>query len=192
MTLTLRPLKQDNLDAFRRLLGSSEFGGCFCAVWTSHGDDWGKRCQDPLQPNFTITQANVAQGKHVGYLVYQGEQLVAWTGSGPKAAFPFLSVKLGSRLSDCSETTWSIGCLAVAKEFRGKGLADAIVRATIEVAQRNGARTLESYPVRPFDESRVFRGTESLYRRLGFTEIASDRDSNHEILLMKLDLGGES
>ena len=189
MKLMLEALSPSNLDVFRNLLGSKEFGGCFCAVWTSFGDDWGARCGDRSQPNFLITKKNVEDGKHVGYLVYQGTELVAWTGSGPKTAFPYLQTKLGSRLSVFTDESWSIGCLAVSESHRGKGLGDFIVKAVANRAKANGAKFLEAYPTRPFHEPRIFRGTENLYKRLGFVEAGSDRDGEHEILLMRLNLG---
>lgn len=125
MRLTLEALTPDKLNVFRDLLGSSEFGGCFCAVWTSYGDDWVERCHDKSQPNFYITKRNVEAGQHTGFLVYQKNDLIGWTGSGPKTSFPFLKTKLGSRLSEFSSKTWSVGCLAVKAAYRGKGMADA-------------------------------------------------------------------
>lgn len=101
--MRLEALTVDKLDTFRTLLGSSDFGGCFCAVWTSYGDDWVQRCKDKSQPNFFITKKNVEDGRHAGYLVYDGPDLVGWTGSGPKTEFPWLKTKLGSRLSEFSE-----------------------------------------------------------------------------------------
>ncbi len=187
--LTLEPLTAGKLDIFRELLGSDDFGGCFCAVWTSHSDDWVARCGDKAQPNFFVTKKNVEDGRHVGYLIYQGHNLVGWTGSGPKISFPFLKTKLGSRLSEFSNDTWSIGCLAVQKNFRGKGMADLIVQAVIEKARDSGAVAVEAYPVRPFHEPRVFRGTQRLYERLGFSEAGADQDGAHEVVLMKYSLG---
>lgn len=188
MRLTLESLKPEALGIFKNLLGSSEFGGCFCAVWTSHGDDWVARCQDQSQPNFFVTKKNVEEGRHVGYLVYQGVELVGWTGSGPKTDFPFLKTKLASRLSEFTRDIWSVGCLAIKEPFRGKGLADAIVNAVIDEAKAHGGKALEAYPTRPFHEPRVFRGTEKLYRRLGFIEVGAEKDDEYEILLMRFAL----
>jgi|JI6StandDraft_1071083.scaffolds.fasta_scaffold632965_1 hypothetical protein len=42
------------------------------------------------QPNCLITKKRVEAGHHVGFLVYDGDLLVGWTGSGPKTDFPFL------------------------------------------------------------------------------------------------------
>ena len=189
MKLTLQPLTSEKLDVFKALLGSKDFGGCFCAVWTSHSDDWISRCTDQTQPNFFITKRNVDEGRHVGFLVYRGTDLVGWTGSGPKTDFPFLKTKLGSRLSSFSSELWSVGCLAIAESYRGNGLADLVVQAVAEEARAKGAISLEAYPTRPFHEPRLFRGTYQLYKRLGFVETGAEKDDDYEIVLMNLPLG---
>lgn len=188
MEIFLKALTSDSLKDFRSLLGSNEFGGCFCAVWTSHGDDWEKRCKDKTQPNFFITKSDLEKGRHVGFLVYSGNDLIGWTGSGPKTSFPFLKAKLGSRISPYSTDTWSVGCLAVKKKYRGNGVSDFIVNAIIDEARANGAASVEAYPVRPFHEPRIFRGTHQLYVRLGFQECGSEKDGEHEVVLMQLPL----
>lgn len=188
MALHLEALTPAKLGVFRDLLGSSEFGGCFCAVWTHHDENWVSRCQDKAQPNFFLTQRDLQAGRHVGYLVYQGEDLVGWTGSGPKTSFPFLKTKLGSRISNFSGDVWSIGCLAVREKYRGNGISEAIVARIIEEAKKCEAVAVEAYPVRPFREPRVFRGTHSLYVRLGFSEAGFEKDGDHEVVLMSLSL----
>jgi GNAT superfamily N-acetyltransferase len=184
----LSSLTPDKLDDFRDLLGSREFGGCFCAVWTSYGEDWASRCSDQSQPNFFITGKNVKEGRHAGYLVYQDKSLIGWTGSGPKTAFPYLKSKLGSRLSDYSSDIWSVGCLAVKESYRGNGVSDLIVRAVAKEASARGASFLEAYPTRRFHEPRIFRGSYTLYQRLGFLEAGAEKDEDHEIVLMRLGL----
>jgi GNAT superfamily N-acetyltransferase len=149
----IRHLTPEKLDVFKDLLGSKDFGGCFCAVWTSYSDDWVRRCKDQTQPNFLITKRNVEEGRHVGVLVYRGTDLVGWTGSGPKTDFPFLKTKLGSRLSIFSSEIWSVGCLAIADSYRGNGLADFIIQAVAEEARAKGATHLEAYPTRPIQRS---------------------------------------
>ena len=190
--IRLATLKPTDLDVFRNLLGSTDFGGCFCAVWTSYGDDWESRCEDKAQPNYFATAAHVKEGKHVGYLVYENDKLVGWTGAGPKTSFPLLKTKLGSRLSAFTEKTWVIGCIALKTEHRGRNLSDRIVEAVIAEAISHGAEGLESFPVRPFHEPRVYRGTEGLYKRAGFKEIGADKDGDFDILLMQRKLAGST
>lgn len=147
-----------------------------------------KRCKDPTQPNFIVTKRNIEEGKHVGYFVYQGDDLVGWTGSGRKSSFPLLNTKLGSRLSESPETTWSIGCLSVLEKFRGKGISDRVVTAIIEEARKDKAKILEAYPTRPWHEPRSYRGGHQLYERMGFKEKTNERDDEFEILLMQFSL----
>jgi GNAT superfamily N-acetyltransferase len=78
--------------------------------------------------------------------------------------------------------------VAVKAEFRGKGLADQIVAAVMDLAKESRATHIEAYPVRPFHEPRIYRGTESLYRRHGFTEKTFEVDDDFQILLMSRNL----
>jgi ribosomal protein S18 acetylase RimI-like enzyme len=137
--LRFEPLTDANLGVYRALLGSSDFGGCFCAVWTSHGPDWESRCGDPAQPNYAITERDVLDGRRAGYLVYEGDALVGWTGSGPKPGFPLLASRLGSRLTRSTADIWSIGCIALAAAHRARGLSDRVVDACVELARSRGA-----------------------------------------------------
>ena len=182
--LSLQPLNPADLPAFKTLLGGDDFGGCFCAVWTAHDETWAARCQNPSQPNYDITASRVLAGDKVGYLVYLESELVAWTGAGPKAMFPFLEKKQGSRLSASTDGIWSIGCMAIKEPFRDLGLSKAIVEAVLVEARSRGARRVEAYPTRPWDEPRSYRGSEAMYRRVGFQEVAAERDGEREILLM--------
>jgi GNAT superfamily N-acetyltransferase len=188
MSVQLKPLTPTDLDAFRELLGTSDFGGCFCAVWTSNGSDWEKRCGDSSQPNYFLTKKDLNQGRHVGYLVYFEGQLVGWTGSGPKTSFPLMESKFGSRISEFSKEIWSIGCLALSAKFRGQNLAEKIVLAVIDEAKANGAKIIEAYPVRPFHEPRMYRGSYKLFQKLGFVEIAAEKDGEFDILLLQYSL----
>lgn len=185
MQVTLEPLTAARLPEFEALLGGSEFGGCFCAVWTSFGEDWGARCADPARPNLLATTRDLGSGRRVGYFVREGREVVAWTGSGPKTEFPLLATKLGSRLTPSAATTWSVGCLAVRAAHRGRGLPAAIVAAVLDEARRAGAVCVEAYPVRPFHEPRVYRGTVGVFERAGFVELGAERDGPHEIVVMR-------
>jgi GNAT superfamily N-acetyltransferase len=187
--LRLVALTPETLAQFAEFLGRSDFGGCFCAVWTAFGEDWSSRCADPTRPNLETTSKRVQRGEHVGYLVYEGQDLVAWTGAGPKQGFPLLQSKLGSRLSPMSPEVWSLGCVAIAKAARGGGLSQRVVESVIAEAKRSGARALEAYPTDPWDEPRSYRGAASTYLRLGFEQVARDPAGEGAILLLRLPLG---
>jgi len=182
------PLTPERLDAFVELLGDGAFGGCFCAVWTAFDDDWAARCADPQRPNLAETRRRVLAGEHVGFLVYDDEALVGWTGSGPKSAFPLLESKLASRLSPISDDVWSIGCIAVAASERGSGLSTRIVDAVVESARDAAAHAVEAYPTATWDEPRSYRGAATTYREAGFEEAGREHDGDDDILLLRREL----
>ena len=185
LRVTLTPLTEANFDAFASLLGRPDFGGCFCAVWTSHDAGWGARCADPERPNLEATRRDLAAGRRPGYLVHLDGELAAWTGSGPKKEFPLLRDRAGARLSDeWGDDAWCIGCLAIAETHRGRGAAARVVEAVLEEARRGGARTVEAYPTNPWDEPRSYRGAQSTYAKLGFQEAAGESVGEADILLM--------
>ncbi len=188
LPLRLQALSLDNFESFARLLGGSEFGGCFCAVWRSFDKDWVSRCQDPDKPNLELTRRNVEQGHHIGYLVFDGDGLVGWTGSGPKVEFPLLRQKLASRLSPSEPGVWSLGCIAIKEQARGRGYSGRVASSVIELARQSGARRIESYPTRPWDEPRSYRGSWRMYQRLGFEVLGEEPDGESDILLMSLSL----
>ena len=182
MKLELRPLGTDELSSFACLLGGAEFGGCFCAVWTSFDDTWVARCRDPSRPNLALTRRDVEAGRKAGFLVYHEGELIAWTGAGPKTEFPAMATRHGGRLSSMSSDTWVVGCLAIKEAWRGKGVATAIVRAILARAAEAGAMRVEAYPTRPWDEPRSYRGALAMYDKLGFEEVGSDPDGESAIV----------
>jgi GNAT superfamily N-acetyltransferase len=186
--LSLEPLVADQLDTFRDFLGRDDFGGCFCAVWTAFGDDWVPRCRDSAQPNFHETKRRVLEGQHVGFLVLDETEPVAWTGSGPKSGFPLLATKLASRLTGVTGDVWSVACIAIRADRRGSGLSRRIVELLIDRARDAGATAMEAYPTRPWDEPRSYRGSETTFEKFGFQVEGSERDGESEILLMRLEL----
>ncbi len=201
MTLTLEALGRDRFEAFADLLGREDFGGCFCAVWTAFGDDWGARCADPARPNLAETRRRVEAGDHVGFLVRDAgaptkgadgqlvaSEPIAWTGSGPRSAFPLLESRKGARLSPQADDVWCIGCIAIRADRRGGGLSARIVEAVIDEARRAGARAVEAYPTRPWDEPRSYRGALSTFERAGFQVIGSEPDGESEVLLLRRSL----
>ncbi|MEM7165759.1 MAG: GNAT family N-acetyltransferase [Planctomycetota bacterium] len=194
--LVLVPLAPDNLSAFQQLLGRTEFGGCFCAVWTHHDADWEACCNDPLQPNLARTREDVQSGRQAGFLVehrvapQESGEIIAWTGAGPKSEFPGLRSRLGARKSQHFTDTWCIGCMAIRADYRGRGVSSAIVAAVMAQARSCGATRVEAYPTDPWDEPRSYRGALSTYTRAGFREVCREADGESQIVLLQASLQG--
>jgi GNAT superfamily N-acetyltransferase len=170
--LKLVTLDNRRMGDFERLHSGKEFGGCFCAVWSSHGEDWEERCKNRWSENLQHTRTRVRKGDHVGFLAYREADgaVVGWTGAGPKSSFPLLAEKSG----ESGESSWVIACLAIPFAFRGLGYARSIIELVLEQARAAGAKSVETYPVDPPDEEDAYRGTRKLYESLGFSVTDSE------------------
>jgi GNAT superfamily N-acetyltransferase len=66
---------------------------------------------------------------------------------------------------------WVIPCVTVRPDARGRGIAQALIRAAVSYAGKHGAPAVEAYPragsARTADDNAFF-GTEPMFRRAGF------------------------
>ncbi len=186
--MRLESLSLKNFDSFSTLLSRTEFGGCYCAVWRSYDQTWIQRCKDPSRPNLKLTRDFFDQGLHMGFLVYENDELIGWTGSGVKTDFPILKEKLASRLTPFTSHIWSIGCIAIKENHRGKSKSKQIIEAVIMKAKEVKAEYIEAYPIEPWEESRSYRGSKKNYLNLGFEEFAYENDGSSKVLSMRLKL----
>jgi GNAT superfamily N-acetyltransferase len=186
--LTLIPLDPRRFQAFERLLSGKEFGGCYCAVWTNHDDQWGERCHERPHENLEHSRRLVRTGRHLGYLVQRvaDGEIVGWTGSGPKTLFPLLKDRPGARLGPWSDSVWAIGCLAVGFAHRSRGYTRGIVELVVEEARRAGAESVEAYPLEPASEGASYRGTRKLFSDCGFETADGEASGDfHAIRMVK-------
>lgn len=188
--LNLVPLDHRHMQDFERLLGGKEFGGCYCAYWTQGGEGWEERCKERPKENLAAVEARVRAGEHLGYLLERDADgaFVGWVAAGPKAAYPKLLERPGSRLGGAPEGTWAIACLAVGFAHRGRGYSAEAVRLAVGAAKAAGARTLEAYPIEPCLDGGEYRGTKALYEKAGFTAVDGEPSGDAHAVRMELKL----
>ena len=73
------------------------------------------------------------------------------------------------------QPVWSIVCFVVPSEYRGQGVAQALLKGAVAYAKKQGATLVEAYPVdkpaRSKDDYMWF-GAKSMYDKAGFKEVA--------------------
>jgi GNAT superfamily N-acetyltransferase len=78
------------------------------------------------------------------------------------------------RLDD--QPVWSIVCLFIAKEYRGKGVANGLIHGALDYVQERGGEIIESYSTAPRGKRlppiSSFMGVPDLFERAGFVECA--------------------
>ena len=107
----------------------------------------------------------------IGYL---GKVPVGWVSVGPREDYAKLKRSPVMKAVD-ERPVWSIICFVVPSDYRGQGVAQALLDGAVAYARKHGARLVEAYPVdkpaRSNDEYMWF-GAKSMYDRAGFKEVA--------------------
>ena len=124
--------------------------------------------------NRAALKALVDAGRPPGLIGYRGRTPVGWVSLGPREDFRKLEKSIVMKAVD-NARVWSIICFVVPGEYRGQGVAKALLEGAIAYARKRRVKLLEAYPVdkrgRSADDSLWF-GTKSMYDAAGFVEVA--------------------
>lgn len=116
----------------------------------------------------------VSAGREPGLIAYRGDTPVGWVSLAPREEYAKLARSPVMRAVDDAKV-WSIICFVVPAEFRGQGIARALLKSAIGYARKKGARLLEAYPMdrrgRSADDTMWF-GAKSMFDAAGFSEVA--------------------
>jgi ribosomal protein S18 acetylase RimI-like enzyme len=178
MKLTVAPLTPDrwpDLEAIFNAKGCSVARGCWCMAYRLSGS-----CE-PLPPGVTRAQANraglkalVNAGNPPGLIGYRGNVPVGWVSIGPREEYAKLKRSPVMKPVD-EQPVWSVICFVVPSEYRGQGVAQALLKGAVDYAKKQGATQVEAYPVdkpvRSKDDDMWF-GAKAMYDNAGFKEVA--------------------
>ena len=178
MKLTVAPLTPDrwpDLEAIFNAKGCSVARGCWCMAYRLSGSG------EHLPPGVTRAQANrgalkalVDGGRPPGLIGYRDKVPVGWVSIGPREEYAKLKRSPVMKAVD-EQPVWSVVCFVVPAEYRGQGVAQALLTEAIAYAKKKGATMVEAYPVdkpaRSKDDYMWF-GAKSMYDNAGFKEVA--------------------
>lgn len=160
---------------------------CYCRYWhfTGTKNDWLERCAFTPEENRDALIQAVESGdpSGLGLVAHEpgedGPRVVGWMKLAPRRALPKLrklpvygALDLGDE-----DTTFSIGCVLVAPEHRGRGVARALLRAAEGFVRAHGGTAIEAYPRRsdaPLYPEEVWMGPERLFLDEGFEHVAGE------------------
>src|SRR5437773_10515584 len=142
MKLRVAPLSPDrwsDLEAVFNGTGCSVARGCWCMAYRLSGS------RKLLPPRMTRAQANraglkalVAAGKLPGLIGYRGKVPVGWVSIGPREEYAKLKRSPVMKAVD-ERPVWSVICFVVPSEYRGQGVAQALLHGAIAYARKHGA-----------------------------------------------------
>ena len=177
--LTLHPLTPErwpDLEALFMARGCSEARRCWCMYYRVSGKETGFTRPGDGQP----ARAKAALRKlakndpPAGLIGYRGEQPVGWISLGPREDYAKLAHSPTMKPVD-DQPVWSIVCLVVPSEFRGQGVARALVAGAVAYACKRKVKLLEAYPVdkdQPSATQAPWFGSKAMFDEAGFEEVA--------------------
>lgn len=176
--LTVAPLTPErwpDLEAVFNAKGCSIAQGCWCMAYRVSGS------RESLPPGMTRAEANraalkalVDAGNPPGLIGYRGKVPVGWVSIGPREEYAKLKRSPVMKAVD-EQPVWSIVCFVVPAEYRGQGVAQALLDGAVAYAKEQGATLVEAYPVDKTTRSNddyMWFGAKSMYDKAGFEEVA--------------------
>jgi GNAT superfamily N-acetyltransferase len=131
------------------------------------------------QGNKAGLKAMVESGIVPGILAYSGNEAVGWIAVEPRDEYPRLAHSRVLKPVD-DQPVWSVTCFFTRKDFRGKGVTVALLKAAIDHVKKRGGKIVEGYPIEPENDKMpaafAYMGLASAYRKAGFKEVRRNSD----------------
>ena len=204
MNLEIKPFTPELADDYfdfhenRAFLDHPEWSHCYCLAFCMRKTDDIEMSQE-VKANGggraalhralkTRAKKYVADRTLKGYVAYADGLLVGWCNANDKA--DYTRYDFDEEVSNFIRNTGNgrikaINCFCIAPEYRGKGVATALLERVCEDAKTDGYTAVEGYPrlhdkLDPFD----YTGPTRLYEKAGFIMIAQQE----KVVIMRKEL----
>lgn len=175
----IRPLAPERWNDLVDLFGPGRGAnsGCWC-MWTIlRGRDFDAMSREERRRSF---ETRVVTGPAPGLLVYREAVAVGWVAVGPRTQYERfqrgkVSKPLDSDTSEPAANPYAITCFFIRPGHRKSGLMRPLAEAAIDHARKAGADQVDACPVdpdKPLQWGEGFVGLVSVFRDLGFSEVA--------------------
>lgn len=184
-TIVIRPLTSelnaDYLDFFdhRAFTDDNPNGPCYCTSPNQEEEQIQKMVSEFSSFGVKETLRKYAEemldrNMIHGYLAYDGDQSIGWCNAADIESYIGFVPAFAKKIT-CGKTM-SIVCFEIAPEYRGMGIASALIDRICADAELKGYVAVEGYP-RLLDQRNDFdyQGPYLLYQKAGFIEIAREK-----------------
>ena len=144
--------------------------GCWCQFWHLRGRAY---WEDHGERNRARLEQEVRAGPPPGLIAYEEGDSVGWCRIGPRSSFERLQHSR-TLLEPADDEVWSIVCFYVHPSAKRRGVASALLAASIPYARAAGATLVEGYAARP-DHPNIdsYTGYLPMFLAAGFEEVRS-------------------
>ena len=184
MNLTIKPLTpelaSDYFDFFenRAFTDDSPYR-CYCQVYQMTKEQQ-KAASDEAKANGygggeisrKVAERQIESGALKGYLAFVDDLAIGWCNANDKTNLPTESAS-GFRVeATTGKKEKVVLCFEIAPEYRGKGIATALLNRVVADAIEEGYATVEGFPrLLSERDNWDFTGPVRLYEKAGFTSI---------------------
>ena len=196
MEIIIKPLTEelaadyfDFLDN-RAFTDNSPWGGCYCTGWQMTKEQEKTELLDKMEEGFSYGDENfvrvlreivirqITSKALQGYLAHVDGRSIGWCNANRKANFPLESAN-GFRLyAPAEKKEKAVVCFEISPEYRGKGVATALLNRAVADAKAEGYVAVEGFPqihTERFEWD--YTGPVSLFEKAGFTAITKQDGS---------------
>lgn len=169
--LMFYPLTKSRWKDFEALFGErGACGGCWCMWFRLKRSDFQKMKGNG---NKQAMRSIVESGKTPGILAYDGKEAVGWCSVARREDYSALERSRVMKPLD-DQPVWSIVCFFVRKDYRNKGVTEALLKTAIDYVSGKGGKIVEGYPVLPKKDRMpdvfAYYGLASAFEKAGFVE----------------------
>lgn len=165
------PLTPERWPDLERLFGPNGCYGCWCMWYRLNNTEFKQAGKEGRREGL---QALVQAGADPGLIAYVEGKPAGWVTIASREQYARLRTSR-SRAAVDDAPVWSIPCFFVHRSYRRQGLMEVLIRAAVEYARSKGAAIIEAYPYdgqEKRDSASLFMGVGSVFRKLGFKEVA--------------------
>ena len=129
--------------------------------------------RDPGRVSREIAERQIDSGILRGYLAFVDGVSIGWCNANDKANFPIESCTGARFHAPAEKREKAVVCFEIAPEFRGKGVATALLQRVVSDAKAEGYVAVEGFPVvRGERYAWDSPGPIRLYEKVGFVKVA--------------------
>jgi GNAT superfamily N-acetyltransferase len=180
MRVSVRPATADHWSDLVEVFGrrGDDPGWCWCQLFLRAPTE---RQSVPADNRAALHAEITRAAIPPGLIAYVDDHPAGCTRLGPRLGFPGVNSNksLARVLEGDGTRTWWVTCFAVARPYRGTGVASALLQAAVEFARDQGAAAVEGHPVDVAGlradrvaASALYTGTKALFVAAGFVEVA--------------------
>jgi GNAT superfamily N-acetyltransferase len=174
-TYDIHPVTPDRRDDLIEFFGpNGAYSNCWCTWWLLTNRQWEEAGATGRRE---LIEKMAADGEVPGLLAYAGDTVVGWVSVGPRERYARMMSPRSRNFRPLDDVpSWMINCFFIRKEWRGKGIATALLRGAIDYARSQGATRIEGYPrdtsLKKTANAELFVGSLRMFLDAGFTEAA--------------------